>query len=104
MSISSSQARDQFGEYFDRAAHSKERIAVTKRGKPRVAIVPIEDVRLLEFLENLLDFEAYRTALAEVEAGARPISLDESARSVGLDPDEMRRMAAERAAARQAQR
>jgi prevent-host-death family protein len=100
--VSSTQARDQFGELFDRAAHGKERIAVTKRAKPRVAIVPIEDVQLLEFLENLVDLEAYRVALAEVQAGARPIPLDESARSLGFDPDELRRAAQGRAATRRA--
>ena len=100
--VSSTQARDQFGELFDRAAHGKERIPVMKRAKARVAIVPIEDVELLEFLENFLDLEAARVAMAEVEAGARAIPLDESARSLGFDPDELRRAAQVRAAARRA--
>lgn len=99
--VSSTQARDQFGELFDRAAHGKERIPVMKRAKPRVAIVPIEDLELLEFLEDFLDLEAARASMAEVRAGAKTIPLDEAARAMGFDPEALRREAKARAAARQ---
>ena len=101
--VSSTQARDQFGELFDRAAHGKERIPITKRAKARVALVPIEDLRLLDFLEDALDAEYARVAQQEIEGGARALTLAESARSLGFDPEELRRGAQARASARRGQ-
>lgn len=39
--FSTVQARDQFSEVLNRAAFGKERVVLTRRGKPLVAIVPI---------------------------------------------------------------
>ena len=64
-SISTAQARDQLSDIINRVAYGKERIALTRRGKPLVAIVPIEDVELLEELEDRHDLEAARAALGE---------------------------------------
>jgi prevent-host-death family protein len=58
-------ARAQFSEIINRAAFGKERITLTRRGKEIVAVVPIEDVRLLEQLEDKIDLDAARAALAE---------------------------------------
>lgn len=60
-------AREQFAEIVNRAAYGKERITLTRRGKSIAAVVPIEDVELLEELENRLDLEDVRVALAEAE-------------------------------------
>ncbi len=38
---------------------------LTRRGKELAAVVPIEDVKLLEELEDRLDFETAREALKE---------------------------------------
>ena len=58
-------ARTEFAELTNRAAYGKERIIVTRKGKEIVAIVPIEDVQLLEALENQTDIEDARKALKE---------------------------------------
>jgi prevent-host-death family protein len=63
--ISTVEARDQFADVVNRVAYGKERVILTRRGKELVAVVPIEDVRLLEELENRSDLEAARVALAE---------------------------------------
>ena len=60
-------ARAQFSEIINRAAFGKERVTLTRRGKEIVAVVPIEDVRLLEALEDKIDLEEARAALAEVK-------------------------------------
>ncbi len=66
-------ARDQLAEIINRVAYGKERIALTRRGKAVVAIVRIEDVELLEQMENRLDLEEARAALAEAkEKGTVP--------------------------------
>ena len=58
-------ARAQFSEIINRAAFGKERVKLTRRGKEIVAVVPIEDVKLLEALEDKIDLEEARAALAE---------------------------------------
>lgn len=60
-------ARAQFSEIINRAAFGKERVTLTRRGKEIVAVVPIEDVRLLEALEDKIDLEEARAALAEAK-------------------------------------
>ena len=58
-------ARSQFSEIINRAAFGKERMILTRRGKEIVAVVPIEDVKLLEALEDRIDLEEARAALSE---------------------------------------
>ena len=65
--INTVNARAQFSEIINRAAFGKERITLTRHGKEIVAVVPIEDVKLLEALEDKMDLEAAREALAEVK-------------------------------------
>jgi prevent-host-death family protein len=63
--VSTVDARNQLAELINRAAFGKERLILTRRGKGIVALVPIEDVKLLEALEDRIDLEEAREALAE---------------------------------------
>ena len=63
--VSTAKAREQFSEVVNRAAYGKERVILTRRKKELAAVVPIEDVKLLEDLEDRLDLEDARAALAE---------------------------------------
>ncbi|MDO8136858.1 MAG: type II toxin-antitoxin system Phd/YefM family antitoxin [Candidatus Brocadiales bacterium] len=63
--ITAGKAREKFSELVSRVGYAKERVAVTRRGKTIAAIVPIEDMELLEKLEDRIDLEDARTALAE---------------------------------------
>jgi prevent-host-death family protein len=65
--VSTVEARAQFSEIINRAAFGKERMILTRRGKEIVAVVPIEDVRLLQALEDKIDLEEARAALAEAK-------------------------------------
>jgi len=47
--------RDNFSEVVARAAYGKERIYITKNGKNLAALIPAEDMKLLEELEDRLD-------------------------------------------------
>jgi prevent-host-death family protein len=67
MTVSTVKAREQLSTVINRAAFGKERVILTRRGKEIVAVVPIEDLRFLEELENRIDLEAARAALAEVK-------------------------------------
>lgn len=65
MSVSVSEARDEFAELVNRVAYAHERIRVARRGRDVVAVVPMEDLELLEALEDELDLESAREALAD---------------------------------------
>jgi prevent-host-death family protein len=51
---------------LNRAAYGKERIVVTSHDKPKAAVISIEDLRRLEWLEDVV---AAMEADAEFEAG-----------------------------------
>jgi prevent-host-death family protein len=71
--ITTAQARKHMSELLNRAAYGKERFVVTRHGKELVAIVPLEDVTLLDRLRALLSKKDFEAALAEVEdAGTKP--------------------------------
>jgi prevent-host-death family protein len=65
--ISTKEARDQLSTVISRAAFAKERVILTRHGKAIAAVVPIEDIELLEELENRIDLEDARAALAEIK-------------------------------------
>jgi len=62
--ISVSEAREDFAELVNRVAYARERVRVVRRGRELAALVPMEDVELLEALEDELDLSAAREALA----------------------------------------
>jgi prevent-host-death family protein len=64
-SISVSEAREDFASLVNRVAYARERVRVVRRGRELAALVPIEDVELLEALEEELDLSAARDALAD---------------------------------------
>jgi len=63
--LDATKARDEFADTINRAAYGKERVILTRRGRELAAVVPIEDVRLLEELEGRLDLQDARAAMAE---------------------------------------
>jgi prevent-host-death family protein len=73
--ITTAEARRHMAELLSRAAYGKERFVVTRHGKELVAIVPLEEVTLLDRLRSLLTRKEFEAALAEVEeARTRPWS------------------------------
>ena len=63
--ISTAEARSDFAEIVNRASFGKERFVLTRRGKKLAAIIPVEDLELLEELEDQMDVQAAKEALAE---------------------------------------
>ena len=66
--VTTAQARKHMSELLNRAAYGKERFVVTRHGKGLVAIVPLEEVTLLDRLRALLskkDLEAAISAMNE---------------------------------------
>jgi prevent-host-death family protein len=66
-SMSTGKARQDFSDTLNRVAYKGERIILRRRGKDVAALVPVEDLKTLEELENRLDNEAADAALTEAE-------------------------------------
>lgn len=62
-----SEARAALGDILDRVRLRGERVRLSKNGKDVAAVVPIEDLELLRQLEDRLDLDDARRALAEAE-------------------------------------
>ena len=63
--LSTAAARTGLSEIINRTVYRKERVVLTRRGKQVAAVVPIEDLELLEAIEDRLDLDAARKALTE---------------------------------------
>ena len=81
--LSTVKARENFSDLVNRSAYGKERVVLTRRGKGVVAVVPIEDLKLLEAIEDRLDLEDIEKALADPE-NKKAIPWDKVKRDLGL--------------------
>ena len=64
--LSVTEMKDALSEILNRAAYGHERIVIASRGRPKAAVISIEDLNLLEELEDAL---AAREALEEHRRG-----------------------------------
>ena len=55
--ISTADARKKFASIINRVAFGKESFVLTRRGEPLVAIVSVEDLKLLHELEEQMDVD-----------------------------------------------
>ncbi|MBI2368711.1 MAG: type II toxin-antitoxin system prevent-host-death family antitoxin [Deltaproteobacteria bacterium] len=79
--LNATKVRNDFADTLNRVAYRGERIILHRRGKDVAALIPIEDLKLLEELEDRLDAEAARKALAESD---ERIPYEEVRRKLGL--------------------
>lgn len=70
--VSTSTARKDFSDLVNRAAYGKERVILTRRGKILAALIPAEDLDLLEKLEDQLDAEDAKKALRKFRRSGGP--------------------------------
>jgi len=61
--VSMTHARQDFTDIANRVMFGNERICIEKNNKPAVAIVPVEDLEILEALEDKIDLEEALKAL-----------------------------------------
>ena len=64
--LNSTDARENMAEILNRVAYAKDRVRITRRGKEVAAVVPIEDLELIERLEDEIDIREAKKALADV--------------------------------------
>jgi len=63
--VAASDARERFATILNEVAFGGERVRLHRHGKDVAAVVPIEDLDLLEALEDRMDLEITRKALNE---------------------------------------
>ena len=78
--LSVTEARRAFADTINRVIYAGERIIIGKRGNKRVAIVPIEDLALIQRVEDEMDIKKARKAFKE---GGR-VPLAEVKKRLGL--------------------
>lgn len=76
ISISTVDAREKLTELVNQVLHNKERIILTRRGKEVAALVPLEDLLMLQEAQNKTDLQEALEALKEARH-AGTISLDQ---------------------------
>ncbi len=87
--MEATKVRRHFAEEMSKVAFGKQRLVIERNGKPLVAVVPVEELALLEEyveqLEDRLDVEAYKKAKAEMKrTGEKPIPWEQFKREHGL--------------------
>ncbi len=77
--------RQDFAETVNRVAYGGERIVLHRRGRNLAALIPLEDLALLEELEDRQDAQEARKALADAKAkGEKPIPWAQAKKKLGL--------------------
>ncbi len=83
--LAASRAREDFSDTLNRVAYGGERIVLRRRGRDLAAIVPMEDLALIENIEDATDVREARKALARMRrTGKKPVSLERLKRNLGL--------------------
>src|SRR5260370_32981234 len=87
-------ARKDRADILNRAAYGKERVVLTRRGKDVAAIVPIDDLNMLEAIEDHMDVKESEKILERVRAGSEQLlSLEEVKAKYQEDAKPTRRVA-----------
>ena len=83
--LAADKACENFSDTLDRVVAKGERIILHRQGKNVAALIPVEDLALLEELEDRLDAEDFREAKEEWERdGRKTIPLEEVVRDLGI--------------------
>ena len=67
--VSTAEARKNLADLLNKVAYAKEHVVVKRRGQAIAAIVPMEDLGLIERFRRLLEHDEVVQALEELDAG-----------------------------------
>lgn len=81
--VPTAEARRNLAELLNRVAYGRERVVVTRHGKEIAALVPVEDLDLLERIRSFAARSDVQAALRELDAGAT-VSWAELREELGL--------------------
>jgi prevent-host-death family protein len=82
--IAISDLRDDQADVINRVAYRHERFVLTKHGRPVAALIPLDDMKLLEALEDRVDLESIAEARNDPENAGEPVAWEDVKRSAGL--------------------
>ena len=84
--MAASKARQDFSETLNQVAYKGKRILLHRRGKDVAALVPVEDLALIEKIEDRIDLEEAEKILADLEEkGEKPIPWEQVKKNLGLE-------------------
>ena len=63
--FSTAEARKKFADIVNKVAYGKEPVVLTRRGEKIAALISMEELELLQLIEDYIDIEDARKALAE---------------------------------------
>jgi prevent-host-death family protein len=81
--LTTSQIRKELSETINRVSFGHERIILHRHGKDIAALIPIEDLKILEEILDRLDVSEAMAAIEEAEREGT-ISLDELGKELGI--------------------
>ena len=70
--VSVADARSDLADLLNRVAYGKERLVITRHGRELAALVPIEDLQLVNRLRRFVARKDVARALAELDEGKAP--------------------------------
>ena len=76
-------ARSDLADLLNRVAYGKERLVITRHGRALAALVPIEDLHLVNRLRRFVARKDVARALAELDEGKAP-SWEQLRQELGL--------------------
>ena len=79
--VSTAEARKNFSDLINKVAYGNESIILTRRGKKVAAIISTDDLELLQRIEDYIDIQDAKKALAEP---GENISADEFWKKLGI--------------------
>lgn len=81
--ITTGEARGQFSEIISQASYGKKRVILTRHGKDLVAVVPVEDLELIEELQDRLDVQEAERRLKDPRESSIPY--EQVRKNLGLE-------------------
>jgi len=65
--------RENFSDIITQVAFGKERLVITRNSKELCAVIPIEQLRVLEAFENSIDLKSAKAALKRIKDGEKTV-------------------------------
>ena len=63
--VTTAEARKKLAEIVNKVAYGKEPVVLTRRGEEIAALIPMEELELLQLIEDRIDIEDAKKALSE---------------------------------------
>ena len=81
ITVTTAEARKKLAEIVNKVAYGKEPVILTRRGEEIAALISMEELELLQLIEDRMDIEDAKKALAEP---GKNISAEKAWKELGL--------------------